>query len=287
MKDYLIKFFPYNSHDLDALANNYLWFSKYSDFNDPFEDVFINNALSNSVSPFDECKAIEFYKIAHANLVPIHELENALLEQKLDGTFEQKYKEMMGLTFEGALSDLNAFVEQSKATCFARDNEHSQAIKNKLMWSHYANGLRGFCVEYDREELIVGISDRIGEQIGLAPMKYGQLKRFSFEDLMMNTARTVSQGEEHFGVGSLVSFKSSEWEYENEYRLITTGDNCVPIPSSSIRSVTVGSKMPKSRYNTLLSILNGNSEICCDVYEAYIDLETFDLERRLLTTIKK
>ncbi|EOX4341855.1 DUF2971 domain-containing protein [Vibrio cholerae] len=287
MKDSLFKFFPYNSHDLDALANNYLWFSHYYDFNDPFEDVFINNAISMDKYDFDERKAIEFYKVLHANMIPSHQLERQLLEQKIDGTFREKYQSMMDSTFKGALSDLKYFVENSKATCFARDHKNSKAIKNKLMWSHYANGLRGFCIEYDREKLISGISELIGDEIDVAPMQYGQLRRFSFQDLMMSTAKRASLGGEYFSVGSLVHLKSSEWEYENEYRLITTGDNCVPIRASSICSVTVGSKMTKSRLNTLLSILNGNSEICCEVYETYIDLETFDLERRFLTTIGK
>lgn len=287
MNESLFKFFPYNSHDLDALANNYLWFSNYSNFNDPFEDVFINNALCAAFPEYDEVKAIEFYKLSHSEQIAPHNLESFLLEMKLNGTLEQKYREMVRATFDGTVEELKSFVSKSKATCFARDLDNNKALKNKLMWSHYADGLRGFCVEYNHQELVDGIAERLGKKISLCPMKYGQLKRYSFEELLRNTAKSINLPGSHFGVGSLVSMKSSEWEYENEYRLITDGDNCVYIPSSSIKSITIGSKMPESKRNTLLSILKGNQEIACDVYEAYIDLESFGLNRRLLHTIKR
>lgn len=57
----LFKFFRYAPHDLDALANNYLWFSKYVDFNDPFEDVFIENVLIHDCDDYDEITAISFF----------------------------------------------------------------------------------------------------------------------------------------------------------------------------------------------------------------------------------
>ncbi|WP_455288243.1 DUF2971 domain-containing protein [Vibrio parahaemolyticus] len=286
MSGNLFKFFPCNSHDLDALANNYLWFSNYSNFNDPFEDVFINNAFYADFPEYDEVKAIKFFKRLLSEQIPPHDLEALLLEMKLDGTFQQKYRELVQETFDGTVDGLKSFVSKSKATCFARDSDNNKALQNKLMWSHYADGLRGFCVEYNHQELVDGISERSGNRIILCPMKYGQLKRYSFEELVHNTAKSMNLPGDHFGIGSLVSMKSSEWEYENEYRLITDGDNCVYIPSSSIKSITIGSKMPESKRNTLLSILKGNQELTCDIYEAYIDLESFGLKHRLLHTVK-
>lgn len=144
MSKSLFKFFPYNAHDLDAIANDYLWFSHYSNFNDPFEDVFINNALDYNQGEFDEVTAIGFFKRIHAGQVPLELVEESILDMKIKGTFEDEYHRVIKETFLGAKERFTHFVNTSKACCFARNNEFGYALKNRLMWSHYADGLRGF-----------------------------------------------------------------------------------------------------------------------------------------------
>lgn len=287
MNENLFKFFPYKDHDLDALANNYLWFSSYSDFNDPFEDIFINNVFNDNpiTEQFDAKKAINFLKLGYANKMSPHEAEKTILDMVINKKLESTYNNLMQKLYETEYSTLKEYIKKAKASCFVRNNANSVAIKNKLMWSHYANGLRGFCVEYHYNTLIKGISERLGKSIDTCPITYGNLKRYSFDEIMQNTAKHVRLNEQNISFGTLVSLKSLEWQYENEYRLITDGDNCVEIPSSSIVSITLGEKMPHKKKKTLLSILAGNEEINCKVYEAYIDLSTFNLEQRFLCEI--
>ncbi|WP_419206267.1 DUF2971 domain-containing protein [Photobacterium leiognathi] len=285
MPDSIYKFFPYNSHDLDALANNYLWFSHYSNFNDPFEDVFIKNSLSYVKDAFDEASAIKFYKHLHKGQLPPHVVEEAILDLKMRGEFEQSYHEMLLKTFKGVKNTFEKFVSESKACCFARDSQFGRVLKNRLMWSHYADGLRGFCVEFDRATLIQSISNGIGKDVFLSPMRYGELKAFDFKNLLAHTAEKINTENYEFGIGSIVSYKSKEWEYESEYRLITDAGNAIQIAPESIISITVGSKMADSKLNTLKSILRGNERIACTLYEAYIDTKSFNLERKKIGDI--
>lgn len=286
MSESLFKFFPYSVHDLDAIANNYLWFSHYSKFNDPFEDVFINNAIDNKQDEFDEIKAIEFYMDLHRGQILPTVVKQQINEMKLKGTFEHEYHRLIKNTFLKAKHNFEHFLAKSKACCFARNSDYGDALKSRLMWSHYADGLRGFCIEFDQELLLKGISQNIGKNIGTTTMQYGKLKKFPFEELATNTAKNSNSDTSSFGIGSILSYKSKEWEYESEYRLVTDIGNEIEIPIESITSITVGSKMSKKKLITLKSILKGNPRVKCSLFEAYIDVNTFELEKRKLLEIE-
>jgi hypothetical protein len=286
MSESLFKFFPYNAHDLDAIANNFLWFSHYSQFNDPFEDVFIKNAFDYNQQEFNEITAINFFKDLHKGHIPLTQVEQSILDMKLKGTFEDEYNNLISVIFSGAKKRFEDFVGNSKACCFARNNEYGEVLKNRLMWSHYADGLRGFCIEFNKKMLIKGISENLGEEIFFSEMKYGQLKKFSFEELSTNSARNINSGTKDFAVGDIASLKSKEWAYESEFRLMTELCSEVKIPIESIVSITVGAKMSQTKLTTLKSILKGIPKLRCSLYEAYIDNDTFEIEKKHIYEIQ-
>lgn len=284
----LFKFFPYRAHDLDAIANNYLWFSHYSSFNDPLEDVFINNALEYKESEFNQKSAIKYMKELYKREMSPIQVEKKILSRVLDGTFEKIYQGQLTQAFSAAKKEFKKRVDGSKACCFARDTDEGDALSNQLMWSHYADGLRGFCIEFDTKQLMEGISKNIGEPIGYSVMEYGKLKKFSFEELSLNLVQNMNTGSEKFSIGDIVACKSNEWSYESEFRLINNNKDIsgeVKIPIESILSITVGSKMLKTKLTTLISILRGIPKLKCSLYEAYIDENTFELKKRPLCEI--
>ncbi|MDQ1882921.1 DUF2971 domain-containing protein [Aeromonas salmonicida] len=276
----IYKFFPYNPHDLDAIANNYLWFSNYKDFNDPFEDVFIENVLNVDTDIYSETKAIAFYKMLHKKQLLQYKIEEALLQLKLTNKLETHYINTISSTLTAAKSELSNLVKNSRITCFAKDNLEKKefALKNRLMWSHYANGLRGFCIEYDTLALIEGISKEIGRKVGYSTIQYGKLKKYGAEELLFNTLKNIQEDNNSLGIGTLTILKSSEWEYEREFRIFVQEQSLVPIPTEAIKSITIGSKIEKLKLNTLLSIIRGNPRINCKINWAYIDINTFEIE---------
>lgn len=278
--NFIYKFFPYNPHDLDALANNYLWFSNYKDFNDPFEDVFIENVLNVDIDSYSETKAIEFYKILHKKQLPQYKIEEALLQLKINNQLESHYINTIYSTLTFAKDKLSGLVKNSRMTCFAKDNleKNEFAIKNRLMWSHYANGLRGFCIEYDTLVLIEGISKEIGNKVGYNTIQYGTLKKYGAEELLLNTLNNIQEDHNSLGIGTLTTLKSSEWEYEREFRIFVPEQSLVPIPPEAIKSITIGCKMDNLKLNTLLSIIRGNPRINCKINYAHINPNTFEIE---------
>lgn len=281
------KFYPYNPHDLDSLANNYLWFSQYSAFNDPFEDFYIKNAIYRENIKFNEVSAINFFKLLHKDLIAPHEIEKAILELKLSNRFESEYYSLIDKTSEFVKKRLNEHLEHSRVCCFAQDSD-KPALQNKLMWSHYADGLRGYCVEFDANKLVDGINHNLSEQVGFCVMNYSDLVRFDFAKLLCSTidwkAQNMTNSVDHFG--SLLKTKSNEWAYEKEIRLIVHDTNEVKFNPEAISSITFGTKMPQNKLNTLLSILHGNKKISCPIYKAFIDPTTFELTKTHYADIK-
>ncbi|TEW43193.1 DUF2971 domain-containing protein [Psychromonas algicola] len=276
----IYKFFPYNFHDLDALSNNYLWFSHYSEFNDPFEDLFIANALNFEIAKYEEKKAIEFYKQLHREALPADQIEIRLLELCIKGELETHYKKTIARTIEHAKEKFSKFVSNSKVCCFAQDRVETKesALQNKLMWSHYANGLRGFCIEYNKQKLIEELHKTLGSKPLYASIKYGKLKKYQAEELLINSVNNIDNSNFHLGIGSIPTMKSDEWAYENEFRLIVENSSLNNIYSEAIQSITIGDKMSDYKKNTLLSIIKSNERINCEIHKAVINTNSFEIE---------
>ncbi|EML0279789.1 DUF2971 domain-containing protein [Vibrio parahaemolyticus] len=285
-KNPIYKFFPYNPHDLDTLANNYLWFSRFSDFNDPFEDVFIDNVLDTEIPPYNESEAIKFLKLVNKRCTSSIQGEQILTNPTLPREPRAIYEELLSSTIEYTKSFFTDYVENSRLCCFAQDDIEVPALQNKLMWSHYGNGMRGYCIEFDRLALIKSIRDSIGDLASYTDMLYGNLVKQSHHSLLYQTVLGTFGKKRGIGIEDLVTTKSSEWAYEKEFRLRVQNVNMVKFDPKCILSVTVGFKMPESKFTTLQSVLRGNTGIDCPIFRASINAKTFGIEREKIGKTK-
>ena len=61
-----------------------------------------------------------------------------------NGIITQSFKEEVGRGIEGAFTDrIDTMLNNRGVACF------SEIVDHPLMWSHYADGHRGFCLEFD------------------------------------------------------------------------------------------------------------------------------------------
>ena len=58
----IYKFCGYRDFDLDALAGSYLWFSKVSDFNDPFEGLYLEQMKFRTADNLSDKEAVLLFK---------------------------------------------------------------------------------------------------------------------------------------------------------------------------------------------------------------------------------
>ncbi|RZK11012.1 MAG: DUF2971 domain-containing protein [Flavobacterium sp.] len=136
-------------------------------------------------------------------------------------------------------------VAQTIALCsFTEKND------NNLMWSHYTNNHRGICVEYKPElfEYLKTLKDF------LAFWKVN----YSDEPPIVKGLEDVNSKVE-----KIMFNKQSEWQYENEHRIVFLSDkdtDFIPIDRKFIKSVYIGSRADKEIDSKILSISN-NTEI--------------------------
>jgi hypothetical protein len=135
MKKNIFKFYSVSDYSLHALQNNQIYCNHYSAFNDPFECWCITvSGIPDPVKEKDRYAAVyRAWGFEEPDYSPsgVEELIG-YCEQ-----FDNEYAVSAG-----------QYVESARISCF------SQEISNLLMWSHYTDGLRGFCIEFDPDEIV-------------------------------------------------------------------------------------------------------------------------------------
>lgn len=171
----------------DSLVNRRVHFSSPQHFNDPWDcrPWFDPTEVSD---PFLRLKWVEFLE---RHMTPA--LEAVLLSHgrkwRNDVNFLTKTIEKMTAT----IWQLNA--ERWRIYCLTPHPDST------LMWSHYGDRHRGICLEFDASVPIVGNALQVIYREFLPPISAS-----SFEDL----------GE----MASMLLHKSSDWRYEDEYRIM-------------------------------------------------------------------
>lgn len=103
---------------------------------------------------------------------------------------------------------------------------------NFLMWSHYANSHKGFCVGFNSQILFDTIECAIG------PVTYSnKIPKFC-----------LSEPIDVFTV-KLLGTKGTFWEYEQEYRIIKSGlaNKPINIPAEGIEEIIFGCNMENGK----------------------------------------
>lgn len=221
---HLYKYYEINEYNIDALKSGYLFLSEVENFNDPYEGALIlkdqHKETQNFIQQFDKIIKI---------------LEKAQIEKK---GIPEKVKEAIK-HYQWCKDNIAEEIVKGNKAFF---DLYREAISNwrvgclcenmnsMLMWSHYAQSHKGFCVEYDFEDVQniypVLYSDKVPslEYINdkLDEINCGSMKR-DF-DLIANIA---------------IYIKSKEWEYEKEWRVVLENSSKL---SMRAKAVYLGSK---------------------------------------------
>ena len=144
--------------------------------------------------------------------------------------------------FEGMNDDMPFIQHDSLVTCFTglkrEDGSSANTLFNPLMWSHYADSHKGFCIVFD--PLIAG----------LFPVKYVKIRPDKFD-----SHKTLTS-------------KGEVWEYENEYRFIgakspsdvgrveyANGEFFLKFYPDDIKGIVIGCRASESDISRLMNYL--------------------------------
>lgn len=118
------------------------------------------------------------------------------------------------------------------------------AVDNNLLWSHYSDSHKGFCIEYDLEVLqdhFAWLLDR--KHIMIEGVEVAYVSEYP------NILVTKLSNEERFY--EQVRYKCHDWCYEKEYRFVGMyiPNTEIPIPSEAITSVILGYRSNDNQEN--------------------------------------
>lgn len=133
---------------------------------------------------------------------------------------------------------------------FVKDSAYNKAYNNTLMWSHYANEHKGFCIKYKFQKHFTEKANCI---MSFRPITYKKKN----EKVNVDISR----------IDNDLAFctKYASWKYENEVRLIAYMPNeeshFVAVPMGeycSIDSIYFGIRCETRTINTIKNILKNN-----------------------------
>jgi hypothetical protein len=246
----LYKYWRVSERSLNALSERKLYAQHFTRFNDPFEcgAHFLAGQIDREVEPERFAALIRAWGFDDPESAPIEETEEY---------FEQFESYNLEMSLPGV-----------RICCFASE------VDNLLMWSHYGDGLRGFCVEFDEaiisetigklagfpfitdvtyadappsvDGMVLGVLD---DQVDYAYMCFHEEKN----DFWLEEAKRLeSQIQDLFRQG--FATKPLAWSYEQERRLIVQTDQhdmeplTIQFPSEAVKSIILGDLMsPEDR----------------------------------------
>lgn len=210
---HLYKYRAFNTNSLSILINKKIWVAKPGSFNDPF-DCRIRFKIEKNSESFR--KYLDRTERTTGNLNNDHEM------------FQKGLREFR----EIEMQNLGVF-------------SMSQINDNILMWSHYADQHKGFCIEFVRSP---DKGNWLGNIEVTKPVHYDcnypEVNPFDSDG---NTDPSIFE--------KMLFSKAKDWEYEREWRLTyDEGDREEPLPSE-ISSIIFGLRMPDRHKNTIKNIL--------------------------------
>ncbi|EKO3518600.1 DUF2971 domain-containing protein [Vibrio fluvialis] len=280
-EQYLFRYRACNENTLSEIITADIWHSKIQQLNDPFELNFIFD--------WDEFSISNFPKINNVlKVFPDKELTQAYIVNQQEQLFSS-----LRNAIESQIEELNRKLEQTGVCCF------SQSPDNAMMWSHYADGMKGLCLVYDLESV------KKQEQFdNLKPISYqDRIEKISYKNLSARVKQRPDDQRYQFTSDSnpkLVNIKGydfsikledhstiykkhSRWSQEKEIRNVLWAETDEELSQSgffeniglgSLKAIVIGEKMAKSQ-RKLLEVLCKQRNI--DIYIAEVVRETLSV----------
>lgn len=146
-----------------------------------------------------------------------------------------------------------------------RETDSERPELNRLMWSHYASCLAGFCVEFDPVVLLEGFRNL---NPGLNHNHFTlQCVQYTENRLLLDAMDTVERYAVKGGkradivhwldqITQTYFQKSEAWSYEREVRIVgfNQARNKVKFSASAIKNVFIGYRMQKSKQTQLIAL---------------------------------
>ncbi|MBR0158227.1 MAG: DUF2971 domain-containing protein [Clostridia bacterium] len=214
---------------------------KISEDTSTFDDFAAANGIT------DDTDEIGKVLLISRKFAPDKEKEAASVQKTLKNGDEQIEKRMK---------------EQFRIGCLVTD------YKNRLMWSHYADAHKGFCIEYDFSDT----DSYTLEHLPLPIVYSTDRPQIPWKAVIKKTPENFDEAKKQILVGLLT--KDKAWEYENEWRIMLQASDDQFFKMPPITCIYLGACM--NNHNRSL-ILNKAKTKGIPVKQMTLDRGAFDL----------
>ncbi|HDY7526506.1 TPA: DUF2971 domain-containing protein [Vibrio vulnificus] len=251
----LYKYRSTSKYSLEGLINNELFFATHEQFNDPFE---FGNPAADLVQ-YNKNARVKLRELFDQNQLSRKDFLylNSLVAKPSEETLIEREK---------TLSRIREDIKKIGVVCL------SEVENNILMWSHYGEEHRGFCIEfYDLENHISSPCDVIDVNY------IDQFEDFNDPELLIDfymimfcdnkhlpqreweakykeLGGQVSKYEESLLAKATIGNKYTDWAYEKEVRLVSKINGPIKYDPRAIKSITFGLRMSESDKRTIMNI---------------------------------
>lgn len=242
------KSFDGNGYSIDILQKDEIHLSTPDKFNDPFDcSIIFTKTLVNFYEFLDDFIKPEFGESK------TEEIENIFSE-----IFKSENNEMLSMFNSGLKNDMYI-------TCFS---EYKDSI---LMWSHYADNHRGFCIEYDFSSF------------DYSDYRTRLLYPVIYTDSIFDATEYFQSGFEegntynNFMITYAAITKSTVWDYEKEWRYVlplgpSNDSKFLSVPKP--KAIYLGAKVSKENKENIIKLA---TERGMEVYQMAMNPSKFNL----------
>jgi hypothetical protein len=224
----LYKYEPLNAQSLKNLKAQTIYFGSPSNFNDPYDCTLAPN-IDAELSTSDINKFREKWSAAATS----SELANFCMNAD-----ESLIREMALRSAKEAIAEAQQNFPRRGVSCFSEVNN------DLLMWAHYADKYKGFCLEFDTSEELFAKALKVQYQKTMPTLDLASLLIHEKFDLVM----------------SLFSTKSPSWQYEKEWRVIHgTAGTSVTYPAECLTGVYLGPEIDFESLEIICLILQSQN----------------------------
>ena len=259
----LFKFRSGSENDLDSLDQNYIWFPSCDDLNDPFEGMACIDDTNIESSLYHQFrrKFNENHKAASER----HRCDDELD----DKNFALKWFNAHVSTWRQKIAIFSASKDYQSPS---PKTTHGHVLGSMKAWGHYADGLRGYCIEYNFQQLMESLNPTHPGEIGSSDVEYSEklrpilsLKAYIEDYLSGDKKISINEIQKAFSTKH-----ENTWMHEQETRLFSVKKGAHKINPSCIRAIYLGEKMPSWKKRSIKACLDAKG-LGVDLLEVSID----------------
>lgn len=254
----LYKYRSFDERSRSMLASNQIYIASPLDFNDPF-DCVAQEDMFETYNP----ESLELL----AHLHPSVSSED-ITRENTEKLFEaiQQHPEIKKIIIERKNAQTE-FLSKNGILCLSACNN------SILMWSHYANYHKGFCIGFKNN---LGVHEHFIRQVNYTKDIINDFVSF----FLFSQIATREESIDNL-LKTLIFTKYIDWQYEQEWRMIgAKGLNIYP--EDCLDHIIFGLRMPLEERNTISYILKDRN---VKFFEAVKGKRPCSIEIKPYTTI--